>query len=88
VIVDLQALLSDIREEVIRSTAKYRPMRSAHEGYAILREEVDEMWDAIKANELWEARREALQVAAMAIRFLIDVRTPEQANNTRDGRKK
>ncbi len=54
------------------------PMRSAHEGYAILKEEVDELWDAIKLNESSPVRdkkikEEAYHVAAMSLRFLMDV---------------
>jgi hypothetical protein len=50
---------------------------SAHEGYAILLEEVDELWDEVKKSprkrDPRKMRYEAVQVAAMAIRFLIDV---------------
>ena len=57
----------------------HRPMRSAHEGYAVILEELDELWDEVKKNpskhpRLKEAMRsEAIQVAAMAVRFIIDV---------------
>lgn len=47
--------------------------RSAHEGYAILKEEVDELWDAVRADDLDHAAMEAVQVAAMAIRFICDL---------------
>lgn len=54
------------------------PMRSAHEGYAILKEEVDELWDAIKLKEDdptrdEQIREEAYHVAAMSLRFLHNV---------------
>ena len=86
--IDLQGLLSEVRDEIIRATATFRPFASSHEGYAILREEVDELWDAIKANNLRDARAEAVKVAAMAIRFLMDVTEQSQADNTVDGRPK
>jgi NTP pyrophosphatase (non-canonical NTP hydrolase) len=42
-----------------------------HEFYAILLEEVDELWDAIKNDEpLARVHAEAIQVAAMVIRFI------------------
>lgn len=42
-----------------------------HEFYAILKEEVDEMWDAIKADEpLERVHEEAIQIAAMVVRFI------------------
>ena len=46
---------------------------SQHEGYAVLKEEVDELWDEIKnkhANEM-DTKAECIQVAAMAIKMLI-----------------
>jgi NTP pyrophosphatase (non-canonical NTP hydrolase) len=42
-----------------------------HEFYGILKEEVDELWDAIKADEdTIKIRREALQVIQVCIRYL------------------
>ncbi|TKB87567.1 MAG: hypothetical protein E8D43_00880 [Nitrospira sp.] len=67
------AHMGDIQHEYSQARKKHRPMHSAHEGYAVLKEEVDEMWDAIKANDIPHARREALQVAAMALAFLCEV---------------
>ena len=63
-----------VKHELIQATNKFGPMRSSHEGYAVLKEEVDELWDAIKTNQSnEEMRREATQIAAMAIRFIMDV---------------
>ncbi len=67
------SFLRAVHAEMLRAQTKHpTPMRSAHEGYAILKEEVDEMWDAIKADNLDDAKKEAVQVAAMALRFLHD----------------
>jgi hypothetical protein len=42
-----------------------------HEFYAIVKEEVDEMWDDIKGDApLMDVALEAIQVAAMCIRYL------------------
>lgn len=49
------------------------PFHSRHEAFAVLQEEVDELWDDIKANAHLQGRDEAIQVAAMAIRFLVEV---------------
>lgn len=66
-------VLAYVRRELENARRKHpTPMRSVHEGYGILKEEVDEMWDDIKVNNLEGARKEAIQVAAMAIRFVID----------------
>ena len=43
-----------------------------HEGYAVLKEEIEELWEMIKVDNYEEAEKEAIQVAAMAIRFIID----------------
>lgn len=48
------------------------PFRSDHEGYAILLEEVDELWDAIKQDDPLSVRAEAIQVGAMVLRLLSD----------------
>lgn len=43
---------------------------SRHEFYAVLAEEVDELWDAIKKDEPIEnVLKEAMQVAAMCLRY-------------------
>ncbi len=53
--------------------AKFSQFNSSHEGYAVIKEEVDELWDAIKGNLRPETLAdEAFQVAAMALRFLVD----------------
>ena len=42
-----------------------------HEFYAILKEEVDELWDDIKSDSPREKlEKEAIQVAAMVFRYL------------------
>lgn len=66
-------LLKEILEELTKATEKFGPFNSMHEGYAVILEELDELWDEIKLNNLNKAREEAVQVAAMAIRFLCDL---------------
>lgn len=69
-------------EEYERATRLFGEFNSQHEGYAILLEEVDELWDAVKLNHrrhpdrAERIRREAVQVAAMALRFLVDCTEP------------
>lgn len=63
-----------VEEELSRALRKFpTPFHNAHEGYAVLKEEVDEAWDAIKKNDIPHARKEMVQVAAMAMRFLLEV---------------
>lgn len=65
----------DVIKEVTRAMVIHGPMKSAHEGYAVMLEELDELWAHVKANTATspEARKEAVQIAAMAIRFIADV---------------
>lgn len=72
----LQALL-EVSTEFDAASGAFPPFASAHEGYAILAEEVDELWDEVKKNPAKRVpanlEKEAIQVAAMALRFLVDV---------------
>lgn len=64
-------------KEFNRATDTHAPQSSAHEGYAILLEEVDELWDEVKLKSFVRSpermRTEAIQVAAMAMRFVVDI---------------
>ena len=61
--------------ELESANDKFLLFNSAHEGYAVLKEEVDELWDEIKANKkpgsVLRQKEEAIQVAAMAIKFVM-----------------
>ena len=68
-----------VRDEYAEAKGKFKDFNSDHEGFAVILEELDELWEAIKKNKSNGRKRdEAVQVAAMAIRFLTDViYTPE-----------
>ena len=68
-------LLEEVGAELLKATIKHRPMTGPHEGYAVILEELDELWDEVKAqvHDPAAMRKEALQVAAMAVRFIADV---------------
>ncbi len=72
-------------QELKRASAKFKPFNSAHEGFAILKEEVDELWEDVKTNNPVGARREAIQVAAMALRFIIDSPVAEKTHGIPEG---
>lgn len=68
------AAARDALDEVRRAKSMWPGnFNTAHEGYAILAEEVDELWGHVKTNQkrrdLAAMRKEAIQVAAMALRF-------------------
>ena len=73
----LSNVLDEIGNEVVSAEAKWPPMNSAHEAYAVLLEEVDELkehvWTNQKRRDMQAMRREAVQTAAMAVRFIRDV---------------
>lgn len=68
----VEEYLKLVQDELDRAFKLHGPIRSPHEGFGILQEEVDEFFDEIKANNLPKSRTEAVQVAAVAIRYLID----------------
>jgi len=79
-------IASEAATEACRAAKKFPSFNSSHEGYAIILEELDELWDEVKnpggntsphyAEELMDRqRKEAIQVAAMAIRFVYDLKT-------------
>lgn len=80
--VELGMAAADALAEVSRAvTLGFGPAKSAHEGYAILLEEVDELkthvWMNQKKRDIEKMRTEAIQVAAMALRFAASCRQPD-----------
>lgn len=68
----LDAALARVRAEVLRAIERYPAFNSTHEGYAVIAEELDELWDDVKRNHKPGAVEEAVQVAAMGVRFVMD----------------
>ena len=68
---------SAVLAELARAMSTYPPMHSAHEGYAVILEEVRvleaEVFKSPSRREALKMRAEAVQLAAMALRFLVDV---------------
>ena len=65
----------EVRQELYLATQEHGSFNSGHEGWAIILEEVDELWEEIRhnASDGLPARHEAVQIAAMAMRYIIDV---------------
>lgn len=68
-------IFPEIEQELESARAKFQAFNSAHEGYAVLLEEVHELWDEVrhKKSSVEKMREEAIQIAAMAVRFVWDV---------------
>lgn len=67
---------SVIKAEYEKARSKFPPMNSPHEGYGVIAEEFDEAWDEIKANNFNASCDEMIQVAAMALAYLVDLTDP------------
>jgi hypothetical protein len=65
---DLQRRL---RDECQRGEAKHGKLQSAHEVYAVLKGELEEFWDSVKAHD--PDPYELLQIAAVAYRGIEDL---------------
>lgn len=79
-----EIVLNLVREELKRARNKHTDMPSLFHGKAVIEEELDELWDLIKLdkakltpfeNEIVKRRmvEEAVQVAAMGVRFVVDL---------------
>lgn len=44
-------ILLEVESEYLKASSKYPKFNSTHEGYAVIKEEVDELWDKVKANK-------------------------------------
>lgn len=67
----------EVTQEAERAMSMHAPMNSAHEAYAVILEELEEFWiEVMKKRELRTVdamRTELKQIAAMAIRAIVDV---------------
>ncbi len=74
----LTKALQEIEAEVKRAKQLFPPdFHNQHEAYAVILEEVDELWDEIKKNQknydLPAQRKEAVQAAAMLTRLIVEL---------------
>lgn len=72
-----RVLLNDVEYELNKARMKYPTFNSSHEGYAVIKEELDELWDLVRKNKGIQGdlrmQNECIQIAAMAIRFIEDL---------------
>ena len=74
----LDKALAEIKIEVANAKTVYPDnFVNQHEAYAVILEEVDELWDEIKKNQkkydLTAQRKEAKQAAAMLVRLMVEL---------------
>jgi len=66
-----------VKEELNKKRKKNKFVSSPHEGYALILEEVDELWEEVKKKQSLHNKQmmldEAKQIAARAIMFMQDV---------------
>jgi hypothetical protein len=72
---DDHPIWEELKQAFNEALTKHRSMYSPHEGYSVILEELDELWDHVKADtgHTTEARKEALQVASMGLRYALDL---------------
>lgn len=63
--------------ELVQARKKFPALASAHEGYAVIKEEFDELWDIIKQKQTERdyaaMRKETIQLGAMVLGFLMEI---------------
>ena len=69
-----ESIAGDVLKELRTAQVIYPAHPSLEHSWAVLREECDELWDEIKQKQRNRTaiRREAVQVAAMAIRLILE----------------
>jgi len=74
---ELTDLFNEVYQEFMRARQIHKQFNSAHEGYAVILEELEELWLEVKKRKADQSpervRKEAIQVAAMAVRFIYDL---------------
>jgi NTP pyrophosphatase (non-canonical NTP hydrolase) len=67
----IRAAARAVKREALSTAEKWPAFRSVHEGFAVLLEEVHELWDEVRAKTVdpLKLRQEAIHVSAMALRI-------------------
>jgi len=73
--------IDKVYHEYLLAEAQFPPFHNAHEGWAVIKEEMDELWELVKSQKpkdkhgraTLDMETEATQVGAMAVRFLVDL---------------
>lgn len=67
--------LEEMKVEYLLARQRFRPFGSFHEGYAVVLEEFDELWEEIKKKDfdMSTIKKEAIQTSAMLLAFLTEL---------------
>jgi hypothetical protein len=86
--------IKTIITEYNHTIIKHAPFHSTYEGWALIKQKVDDLWEEIKKEESSDSRevmmKEAAQIGAMAMRFIIDLGVddkPSKVSAISDGKK-
>lgn len=75
-IIKIQSTFEDISDEILIAKTKHPgDFKNYHEAYAVILEEIDELWDEIKKrdHDREQIREEATQAAAMLVRLISEL---------------
>lgn len=72
---EIAKIFSQLADRLDKAYAKHPSYDSAYHGISVIREEFEELWEEVRKDNYGEPMtQEALDVAATAIRFILDVR--------------
>lgn len=74
--VQVQIAVKQIEQEALDAITQFPAFNSGHEGWAVIKEELDELWDEVRAYPNADPNKmakEAIQIGAMAARFVADL---------------
>jgi hypothetical protein len=71
----IRRISEEIAAEAARAATIHAPLHSPHEAISVIREEFEELWDHVKADTglSKDARKEAVQLGAMALRYILNL---------------
>jgi hypothetical protein len=69
----MERITNLVREELQQELEHYPPFNSAHEGLSVICERTDQLRELVRKHEHMRAFLLAKQLAAVAMRFMIDV---------------
>jgi hypothetical protein len=71
----IRAIALEIAAEVERAERKHKPLNSPHEAWSVIYEELEELREHVRGDtgRSAAARKEAIQVAAMGLRYVLNL---------------